>query len=435
MKEPPQKFTFPKNFMWGSATSSHQVEGGNEWNDWAVWEKKGTLKIPSLQACRHYELYEKDFDIAKSLHQNAHRFSLEWSRFQPKKDEWNEEAFQHYRRVLEALKNRGIEPIVTLHHFTIPEWVAEQGGFHNPKIVEHFGEFARRMIEAYGDLVTYWMTINEPMILLFKGYLVGEWPPGLISIRRALKALRVMILAHIRAYDAMHAYADLHPGQVKKPMIGLAQHMGAFTPCRPASALDQISTWIRHYFSNHLILKALRHGFLFFPGVYAEELPERRTFDYIGLNYYTRHFVHFTNLEFPGVMGDDCTLKHHSNAGPRNDMGWEIYPKGIFDLLLELKQYQVPIIISENGICTEDDSVRKEFIHRHIVEVAHAIEKHVPVIGYLHWSLLDNFEWEHGFKPRFGLIEVDYKTHERRVKESAKYYSEIAKTNEISLNL
>ena len=425
-------FSFPKNFFLGAATSSHQVEGGNKRNDWWQWEERGFIKTPSLNACEHYERFEEDFDLAKSLEHNAHRFSIEWSRLEPEKNKWNQQEFEHYHAVLDALIKRGIEPVVTLHHFTIPAWLAKEGGWENPRIVQYFGDYARKIIEAYGKKVTYWVTINEPMVLLFKGYMVGDWPPGLKSIRRTLKALRHLLLAHIRAYQVIHEYTASHPG-IKKPLVGFAHHMGVFSPCSPASWKDQLSCWLRRFFSNHLILKSLRSGFLFFPGIYCEELPLRRSYDFIGVNYYTRHFMHFQSFEFPGILGDDCTLKHHHAAGPRNDMGWEIYPKGIFDLLLELREYQAPVFILENGICTEDDGARKEFIRRHLIEVAHALDKRVPVIGYLHWSLLDNFEWEHGFRPRFGLIGVDYKTQKREIRESARYFAAICKSNTISL--
>lgn len=425
-------FTFPENFYWGAATSSHQVEGGNDKNDWWEWETKGILKTPSLAACGHYQRFEQDFALAKALHHNAHRFSIEWSRLEPEKNVWNEKEFRHYDDVLNALLRRKIEPVVTLHHFSNPTWIAGEGGWDNPKIVDYFGDYTEKVIQAYGDKVTYWVTINEPMVYIYKSYLVGEWPPGRLSPKKALRVLKHMILAHIRSYQVLHDYARSHRG-IKKPMVGFAHHMGAFSPCSPASWKDRLSTWLRQNFSNHLMPKALRSGVLFFPGIYWETLPMRRTMDFIGVNYYTRHFVRLRQFEFPGFLGDECGTDHHQTAGPRNDMGWEIYPKGLFDLLLELRQYELPVMILENGICTHDDNLRKEFIRRHLIEVAHAIEKRVPVIGYLYWSLLDNFEWEHGFGPRFGLIGVDYKTEEREVRESAKYLSEIAQANTISL--
>ena len=425
-------FSFPEGFLWGSATSSHQVEGANHLNDWWHWEEKGRLKLPSLNACEHYERYLDDFDLAKSLGHNAHRFSVEWSRLQPQKNKWNQAEFDHYRAVIKALIERGMEPMVTLHHFTIPNWLAEEGGWESPRILHHFEELARRCAENFGDLVTYWVTINEPMVYLFKGYVMGDWPPGIISIRRALRALRYMVHGHIRAYKAIHDYAQAHHG-MKKPKVGVAQHLSVFSPCSPGSIFDRLSAFLRSLFSNHLFLRALHHGFLFFPGVYFEPLPMRRTMDYIGVNYYTRHFTKFDGFGFPGVLGIECGLEHHQAAGQKNSMGWETYPKGLFDLLLELKPYYLPIIIMENGMCTENDVERTEFIRRHVAEVAHAIEKKVPVIGYMYWSLLDNFEWDSGFGPRFGIIHVDYKTQKREVKDSARFLAQLARSNSIEL--
>lgn len=428
----PEIFQFPTNFFWGAATSSHQVEGGNMFNDWWQWEQIDKIKTKSLAACEHYTRFESDFDLAKGLNHNAHRFSIEWSRLQPEKDRWNEKEFEHYNAVLQALIKRRMEPVVTLHHFTLPVWVAEEGGWENPRMVDYFGEYVKRVVKAFGDKVTYWVTINEPMVLLFKSYLVGEWPPGYCSAERAVRALRNIVLAHIRAYEIIHECAASHQN-MKKPAVGLAGHLSVTSSCSPGSWRDRLSAWLRNLFSNHLMSRALQKGFLFFPGIFWEPLPIRRSLDYLGVNYYTRHFVHFGGFEFPGILGNECNLEHHQTAGPRNDMGWEIYPKGLFDLLLELRSYQLPVMILENGICTTNDTLRKEFIRRHLIEVAHAMAKKVPVIGYLHWSLMDNFEWEHGFKPRFGLIGIDYATQAREIRESAKYLADIAKANAISL--
>ena len=432
LKESAQKsFQFPEHFLWGAATSSHQVEGGNHLNDWWDWESRGLIKIPSGGACEHYTRFESDFDIAKSFGHNAHRFSIEWSRLEPARREWNHKEFDHYHRVIDALLNRGIEPFVTLHHFTLPQWIAREGGFESPRIVHYFGDYTRKVVDAFGTKVKFWCTINEPMILLFKSYVMGEWPPGAKSARSALKALKYMLLAHIRAYKIIHEYSKVHTG-MRKPQVGIAHHMALFSPCRPASWKDRFSVWLKHYFSNHLFIKALQSGFLFFPGIYFENLPMNNTMDYIGVNYYSRHFVHFANFDFPGILGDECTLRHHYDAGPRNDMSWEIYPKGLFELLMGLKRYHLPIYILENGICTSHDSVRTEFIRRHVIEVAHAIQKKVPVKGYFYWSLMDNFEWDHGFDPRFGILGINYETKEREIRGSAKFYSEICKTNSVS---
>lgn len=424
-------FTFPKDFLWGAATSAHQVEGANTLCDWWRWEETGRVRERSLAACDHYTRFESDFDLAKQLSHNAHRLSIEWSRLEPEKGRWNEAEFDHYKRVIDALRARNMEPVVTLHHFTNPQWLANEGGWESRRVVDHFARFSEKAAAAFGKSVQYWVTINEPMVFLYQSFILGEWPPGGHSPRVALRVLRHLLLAHIRSYQAIHETIRKYGG--RKPMVGLAKHMTALAPCSPASALDRLSAWLRHVYFNHLFLKALQYGFLFFPGIYFEPLPMRRSFDYIGLNYYTREFIHFAGFDFPAIFGDACSLTHHQTAGERNMMGWEVYPKGLFDILLDLKRYQVPVLITENGICTNRDDRRKEFLHRHLVEVAHAIEKKVPVIGYLHWSLLDNFEWAYGFGPRFGLIDVDFKTQARTIRESARYYAEICKSNWLSI--
>lgn len=423
-------YTFPKNFLWGAATSSHQVEGNNSLNDWWQWEKEQKVKARSLQACDHYSRFESDFDIAKNLSHNAHRFSIEWSRLQPARHHWNTAEFKHYEQVIKALKDRNIEPVVTLHHFTNPTWFSQLGGWTNPRSVDFFGEYVRRCVEAFGENVTYWVTINEPMVYIYLSYITGEWPPGDRSSRNAVKVLRYFLHAHVRAYEMIHKVSKIRG--FNKPQVGFAQHMLVSTPCRPQSIFDNLAAWLRNEMFNHLFSDVLYRGFLFIPGVYCEPLAVQKSFDFLGLNYYTRDFLHFAGLGFPEIFGDVCSIKHHESAGPRNKMGWEIYPKGLFDILLQLKRYQVPVMITENGICTDNDQQRKEFIQRHLVEVARAMDKKVPVIGYLYWSLLDNFEWAYGYGPRFGLVDVNYDTQARSARPSAEYYRDICKTGKIT---
>lgn len=429
---PENVYKFPKNFLWGAATSSHQVEGNNTLNDWWQWEKEHKVKTRSLDACDHYARFESDFDLAKEISHNAHRFSIEWSRLQPARHHWNQSEFKHYERVIKALKDRGIEPVVTLHHFTNPAWFSKIGDWTNPRSVDYFGEYVKRCVHAFGMDVNYWVTINEPMVYIYLSYITGEWPPGGRSSRNALKVLKHFLLAHVRAYQIIH---EASKGRgMKKPQVGFAQHMMVATPCRPQSMFDKLSAWLRNEMFNHLFSDALYRGFLFIPGVYCEPLALPKSFDFLGLNYYTRDYIHFAGFGFPEIFGDVCSIKHHESSGPRNKMGWEIYPKGLFDILLQLKRYEVPVIVTENGICTDDDTQRKFFIHRNLVEVSRAIEKKVPVVGYLYWSLLDNFEWAYGFGPRFGLIDVNYTTQERQIRESARYYSKVCQSNQINLD-
>lgn len=415
-------FTFPKDFLWGAATSSHQVEGNNTNNDWWEWEQQGKVKEKSLLACDQWELYEKDFDLAKSLSHNAHRFSVEWSRIEPKEGEWDEAAIAHYRHIIVSLRERGIEPIVTLHHFTNPLWFARKGGWERPESVDEFTRYVRYLVGELGSLVRYWITINEPMVFMYKGYIKGEWPPGEKSIPKAIKVIRYLIYAHVHAYQVIHEEANRQKVEAR---VSLAHHFLSFAPCHSKDLRDHFSAWMRDRLFNFSLLDALSKGWFFFPGVFAEKLPIKKTLDYIGLNYYTRDFVEYIGIGVPQVFGHLCTLTHYRREYSRNQMKWEIYPQGLYQFLKRLKRYQLPILITENGICTREDTQRETFILDHIKSVVRALQENIPVIGYLYWALLDNFEWAEGYSPRFGLIEVDYATQRRKIRPSALRMAEL----------
>ncbi len=424
-------FDFPKGFLWGAATSSHQVEGANTKNDWWQWEQAGRVKEKSQDACRQFELFRNDFDIAKSLHHNAHRLSIEWSRVEPEAGRWDEAAIGHYQEALRALRVRGLEPIVTLHHFTNPVWFSKLGGWKSDECIYHFERFANKMATTFKDQVRFWLTINEPLVYIYLGYIIGEWPPGERSPRSALKVFRNFLLAHQRAYQVIH---EVYAKQAKmKPMVSFAQHIAYHTPCSPWSLRDRFSTFMRHIFFTRLPFEALMRGYLFFPGLFCEKLPLKKSLDFIGINYYTREFVHFDKLKFPEIFGDVCSLIHHRDIAKRDDMGWESYPEGLYRTLHEVKRFHLPIMITENGTCPSDDKDRWDFIRLHLALVKKAIDEGVNVMGYLYWSLLDNFEWARGFGPRFGLVEVDYATQERKIRESAKKYGEVCLTNSLNI--
>ncbi|NOT35532.1 MAG: glycoside hydrolase family 1 protein [Candidatus Eisenbacteria bacterium] len=418
-------FRFPPGFLWGAATSSHQVEGGNTNSDWWAWEQSGRVKEPSGAAADHFNRYGADFDLARSLNHNAYRFSLEWSRIEPREGEFSAEGIAHYRQKLEALKARGMEPVLTIYHYTLPQWLAEKGGWENPEIENYFERFVVRVAKEYGDLVRWWLTFNEPVVQAFKGWILGQWPPGKMKdFPTALQVVRRMLRAHVKAYHAIH---EARPDA----MVSVAKHALALTPCNPKNRLDRLSVWARTYLFNHLFLDALHTGALRVPGLFWENLPHKRTLDFIGLNYYTRDFVRNTGLSLPGLVGDICTLEHHQKIGKRNDLGWEIYPEGLAHFLRTYSRYQLPILITENGLPVDKDEDRWTFIFLHLWQVARALDEGINVIGYLHWSLLDNYEWADGFKARFGLIEVDYATQKRTVRESAKRLASIIERNEL----
>lgn len=403
-----KKLVFPDHFLWGAATSSHQVEGDNRNSDWWRWEQAGGGAEPSGRACGHYELYEKDFDLAAALGHNCHRFSIEWSRIQPDEHTFSEKEIGHYRDVIAALKTRGLEPIVTLHHFTSPVWFADKGGWTSPRAVTYFTKYAAAMVKALGDNVKYWVTINEPLVLLYYGYVRGFWPPNTRSLFASRAAHRNFINAHIAAYRLIHCHYAAN--KLARPSVGFAHNMVDFVPCRD-NPLDRFVAMLRGKLYNTNII---------------DELIAKRALDYIGLNYYTRHLIHARGCAFNELIVETCRDRHDNLE--KNCMGWEIYPQGILDILRRLGRYRLPVLILENGICVSDDKQRWRFISDHLEKVHQAITEGVRVEGYCYWSLMDNFEWDKGFAPRFGLVDVNYATLERTARESAVKFSRVCGT-------
>ena len=391
---------FPEGFLWGTATSAYQVEGGIENCDWAS-------EFPAGRACNHYNLYEKDFDLIKSLNQNAYRFSIEWSRIEPKEGEFNEKEIEHYRKVLMALKERKIKVMLTLHHFTTPLWLAEIGGWENSEVSFYFLRFAKRIFSEYFDFVDFWITINEPMVYASKSYLEGAWPPKKKSFLSFLKVIKNQILTHKKVFEEFHKPPHQKfggGGKIKKDVkVGIAKNNFYFEPFNSNSLLDKFNTWLNRYFWNEFFLNRIKNYL-----------------DFIGLNYYMHQ-----RIKFPGQIKNENKVL--------SDIGWEIYPEGIYHCLKELKKYQKPIYITENGLADAKDKLRKDFLKEHLFWVQKAIQEGIDVRGYFHWSLIDNFEWEKSFEPRFGLIEIDYKTLERKPRPSAFYYTKICKENSLKL--
>lgn len=420
------KNSFPFSFLWGTATSSHQVEGDNRHNDWWAWEQAGRVKEPSGRACDQYRLYKEDISLISELGHNGHRFSIEWSRIEPEEDRWNDDALVHYENILKELIRRGIEPVVTLHHFTNPQWFAARGGWLASDCVHYFVRYVERVVHALGRHVKIWITINEPLIFLYHGYFSGQWPPGVQSFDDALQVFRHLLAGHLAAYRTIH---KIYQRAFQKPVwISIAHHLMCFTPCRPASFGDRLSAFLRDWFSNHLFVDAALSGFLFFPSMFCEFLSTRHALDFLGINYYARDFIRFAGLYQGNTLGQICEKKHHEREiRETNSLGWEVYPEGIYQVLKSLGRYHLPVLITENGICTEQDDQRVRFIREHLEQVERARQQGIPVVGYFHWSLLDNFEWAEGFGPRFGIVEVDYKTQERKVRPSAQVLTEICR--------
>lgn len=403
---------FPETFLWGAAASSHQVEGDNANNDWWLWEQKGRVKTPSGEAARHYALFDQDFCLAQRLGHNAHRFSIEWSRVEPEAGRFDQEAIEHYRQVVRSLRDKSIEPVVTLHHFTNPLWFHDRGGWLNPNSRRWFGRYVEKAVAALGDGVRYWVTVNEPVVLVFYGYLTGQWPPGKKSPRQAWQALGNLAAAHKLAHKKIHDTYNEH--RLGEPMAGIAKNLRPFEVCPKTPAVFcRAGARLRHYFFNLYFLDKIRDAM-----------------DFVGVNYYEREFVSNDRSCPRRLWGGDC--RHvHDHAEHLNQMGWASYPEGLAEALGWMKRYRKPVLITENGTAEQDDLWRWRFIAGHLKQVEKAIAKGAPVIGYLYWSLLDNFEWHRGFGPRFGLIEVDDKTFERRVRPSALLLKEVIQTRKL----
>lgn len=399
--------SFPKRFLWGASTSAHQVEGGNH-NDWTEWELQNAKALVaqapyqygdldawssiekqaenpnnyvSGRAAGHYMRYEEDFDLLTKLNLNAFRFSIEWSRVEPEEGAWNLEAVEHYRRYIAALKKRGITPIVTLFHYTLPVWFAERGGFARRGNVKYFLRFVEKVIDEYGTDLNWIITINEPEVYAYESYHEGIRPPNKMSKWKSWRVIENLIRAHKLAAKLIH---DSGP----RFKVSMAYNISNVYPGDDA-LLSQWSARFIDFFANQYILRRTVHSI-----------------DFIGLNYY------FSNR----VYG----YRIHNPDENVSDLGWDMQPSDLKHVLEDLtERYDKPIMITENGIADSDDKHRQWWLSQTIQAMLSSIQKGTHLIGYLHWSLLDNFEWQDGFWPRFGLVKVDYGTMKRTPRASA----------------
>jgi beta-glucosidase len=402
---------FPQEFLFGAATAAHQVEGDNIHNDWWAAEQKGDLKEASGQACRHYELFSRDFAIAQELNHNCHRFSLEWSRIEPQEGVFDAAAIEHYHQVIADLKSRNIQPVVTLLHFTNPVWFAQKGGWTKSKLKKYFLRFVEKVVKEYAREVKFWITINEPLVYSSHSYLLGVWPPKQNSLWQTAKVTLNLAQTHVQAYRIIHKiYQD---SSLARPYVSIAANLQAFEICQP-TLRNRLAFYLRHKLYNLYFIK---------------RLWQKHTLDYIGLNYYGRNLIHVEDWSLRSLLLATCQHNHHRLR--KNSLGWDIYPEGLYKLLLALKKFNLPVMITENGICTEDDDLRWDYIREHLLAMHKAMQEGVKVIGYIYWSLIDNFEWAEGFTPRFGLVQIDYQNQQRIIRKSARKLAEVFKSREI----
>jgi beta-glucosidase len=421
-------FHFPRGFLWGTATASHQVEGNNTNNQWWKWEQDGHTDGTSGLACDWWGgRWREDFDRAAETHQNAHRFSVEWSRIQPEPDKWDESALEKYRAMLRGLHDRGMTPMVTLHHFTDPLWLTEKGAWETEEVVPLFERFVRKTVEALKEYCTLWCTINEPNIYAWLGYTNSGYPPGRNNARMAVRVEANMARAHAAAYRAIHEIQ-------KEARVGYALHYRPMSPRTPWSPLDALMRNIRYNGANLAFPSAISTGVLRSP-LGNIQVPEAKgTQDYLGLNYYSSDTVSFD-------IRDGNQLFTHSGFPKDADLSENKFianiPEGFFDSLKwAVRTYpNTPIIVTENGVESADDAIRPRYLAQHVHQMWHAVNFNWPIKAYFHWSLVDNFEWALGWTQRFGLWALDVETQKRTKRPSADLYAEICEENGLSSDM
>jgi beta-glucosidase len=403
-------------FLWGVATSAYQMEGSPH-ADWTSWDSK-LQTYPHMT--HHYHLYKKDLSLLKELGVNAYRFSLEWSRVQPQEDQWSTEAIQHYQDIVDILHQEDIEPMVTLHHFTHPKWFIEKYPWHDDRSVSKFLLYIERVVTALKG-IRYWITFNEPNILLLGGYLDGCMPPGIRDRFSYALALKSILSAHGSVYDIIHA-------SISDPRVGVAHNMAAFAPYQAWNPLDRFLSKVVQSYYNRSLLEAFMTGRLKirFPLLRKVEMdiPIKGKLDFLGVNYYTRIHLRFNPFQTMGLE-----LKYEDREGHGlTDMGWEIHPHGMERVLQEASRLHIPIIITENGIATRDSQKKIRFIKRHVDMLEKCLKDGMDIRGYFYWSLMDNYEWLKGLDAKFGLYSVDYDTLARKPTPAASYYSYLIKS-------
>ncbi|MCC6649959.1 MAG: glycoside hydrolase family 1 protein [Candidatus Eisenbacteria bacterium] len=424
---------FPDKFLWGAATSAHQVEGGNTHNDWWRFEQQpGVIRggRGSGEACRHHERFAEDFALAAADGHGAHRLSLEWSRLEPRRGHFDAAAVAHYHEVLGALRRLGMTPIVTLHHFTNPLWIADAGGWESRDTIDRFAEFATFCAREFGGEVDWWCTVNEPEVFAFRGWSEGIWPPAVRDNSRALGVIAHQLEAHGRAYHAIHEADRLDAdGDGHAALVGFAKHHVQLEALRPWHPLDRLVAHFERRVFNEAVEQATVTGRidLAIPGArpVRRDVPGLKgALDWFGLNYYTRWRVKSLARE-PHVA---------TPGAPLNDLGWEVWPEGFRRALHSAARAGKPVLVTENGFADAGDTLRPRALFEFAEAMHRAIAEGVPVAGYLHWSLLDNFEWADGWHGRFGLYGVDPADPRgpRRRTRSAEVLARLARANALT---
>lgn len=398
------EYQFPSNFLWGTATAAHQIEGNNSKNDFWKWEK-GNKKVPdSNRATDHYNRYKEDLTLAsKYLHNNAYRLSLEWSRIQPEEETFDEKEIQHYKKVLKNIKKQNLRCILTLHHFTNPLWFAKKGAWAKSDNIVFFEKYVDLCVKNFGEFVDYWVVINEPNVYISMAYILGYWPPQKKSLFLGMKAYFNLAKAHRKSYKVIH-------NKFPNAKVGSSINMVYFTGSNLFEKLvSKIATWIYNFTFINLT---------------------KKNWDFIGINYYYLHFVKIINeFNIQKINLSDFLKVFH---GKKKNILWPTYPRGIYHLTQRTwKKYHKEILITENGIASKDDKIRINFMLNTLQWLNRSIHNGAKIIGYCYWSLTDNIEWGMGKKAKFGLFSINYKNLKRKARGSADFYAKTCRENSV----
>ncbi|HEX2236433.1 MAG TPA: family 1 glycosylhydrolase [Actinomycetota bacterium] len=378
----------PGSFLWGAATAAHQVEGGNWNSDWWAWEHDAASPCaePSGDACDHLNRYAADLALLADLGFDAYRFSVEWARVEPEPDEFSRAALGHYRRVIDACRELDLLPVVTLHHFTSPRWVAARGSWAHAATADRFARFSERVARDLGDGIAMVCTINEPNVVADHGYGGREFAPGFGDEGARERAVEAFVAAHGKARAAVKSRVDVPVGMTL-----------AMTDYQEVDGGGPVLERLRRR-TEDVFLEAARGD------------------DFIGVQTYTR-----------ARIGPEGPLEPEEGV-ETTAMGYEFWPEAIGATIARAAEVcGAPVVVTENGIATDDDDRRIAYVERALRAVGRCIEDGIEVRGYFHWSLLDNFEWAHGYAPRFGLVSVDRTTFARAPKPSARWLGERAR--------
>ncbi len=406
---------FPEKFLWGAATSAHQVEGGTH-NQWSVWELENAKSLAaqseyhfgeldnwplnekeakdpasyvSGKSVDHYNRYEADFDLLKKMNMNSFRFSVEWSRIEPQEGAWNIEAIEHYKSYVAELRRRGIEPVLTLFHFTLPVWFTAMGGFEKRSNTSYFVRFAEKIVRELGMDIRYVITVNEPEVYAYESYMMGYWPPNVTSKVMCRRVLSNLARAHNQAAAAIH-------GINRRYRVSIAKNSPYVYAGDDALLSRKYADFLQYARDDYFLKKVVK------------------SCDFLGVNYYFSDRVYGYRVHNP----DERV----------SDLGWDLAPANIQQALERLhEKYALPILVTENGVADREDAERQWWITQTLIGMQKAMDNGVVLEGYLHWSLLDNFEWDKGRWPRFGLAAVNYDDLERTLRPSALWFGRVIK--------